>query len=184
MVLFAALTWAGQSCRNIYSQSGYALVDHAYKPSFFFYWSIGVVLHVNVEATLSTRLCSDVNKDTKYFRPTYFVKKPAFVHAVKPDSVKLLSSCFESTKYASINRRQVFFNLYFILVTVSFVMIASRQNSFINLILSLLKAFSKHSSWLCLIFEVLLAHDKRQFSDGMLKPLQASINENVLITCM
>ena len=67
---------------------------------------------------------------------------------------------------------------------VSFIMITSRQNSFINLILSLLQAFSKHSSWLCLIFEVLLAHDKRQFSDGMLKPLQASSNENVLITCM
>ena len=69
---------------------------------FFFYWSIGVVLHVNVEATLSTRLCSDLNKDTKYFRPTYFVKKPAFVYAEKPDSVKLLSSCFESTKCTSI----------------------------------------------------------------------------------
>jgi len=63
-------------------------------------------------------------------------------------------------------------------------MIASKQNIFISLILSLLQAFSKHSSWLCLIFEVLLAHDKRQFSDGMLKPLQASIDENVLITGM
>ena len=63
-------------------------------------------------------------------------------------------------------------------------MIASKQNILISLILSLLQAFSKYSSWLCLIFEVLLAHDKREFSDEMLKPFQASINENVLITCM
>ena len=30
---------------------------------------------------------SDLNKDTKYFRPTQFVKKPAFVYAGNHDSV-------------------------------------------------------------------------------------------------
>ena len=42
--------------------------------------------HVKVETTsLSTRQ-SDLNKDTKYFRPTQFVK-PAFVYAENHDSV-------------------------------------------------------------------------------------------------
>ena len=51
--------WASQSCGNIYSQSCYTLVDHAYKSLFFLNWSIGVVLHVKVETTtLSTRLAN------------------------------------------------------------------------------------------------------------------------------
>ena len=51
------------------------------------YWSISVVFHVKVETTsLSTRLCSELNKDTKYFRPMWFMKKPAFVYAENSDS--------------------------------------------------------------------------------------------------
>jgi len=69
-----------------------------------------LITHINlsffallVETTsLSTRLSPDLNKATKYFQPTYFVKKPAFVYAENPDSGKLLHSCFVSTKYASI----------------------------------------------------------------------------------
>ena len=105
MVLFLILTSTGESCRNVYSQSGYALVDHAYK-SFFTGRLASCYMSCNTQPTcqslnynLADKTC-ELNNDTKYFLPTFFAKKPEFDYAENPDSGKLRSTCFLSTKYA------------------------------------------------------------------------------------
>ena len=106
MVLFPILTSASESCRNVYSQSGYALVDHAYK-SFFTGCLASCYMSCNTQPTcqslnynLADKTC-ELNNDTKYFRPTYFVKKPEFVYAENPDPGMLRSMRFLCTKYVS-----------------------------------------------------------------------------------
>ena len=86
LLLFPSVTSAVESCRNVYSQSGYALVDHAYK-SFFTGRLASCYMSCNTQPTcqslnynLADKTC-ELNNDTKYFRPKYFVKKPAFVYA-------------------------------------------------------------------------------------------------------
>ncbi|XP_015760567.1 PREDICTED: uncharacterized protein LOC107339769 isoform X2 [Acropora digitifera] len=91
LLLFPSVTSAAESCRNVYSESGYALVDHAYKS--FFTGRLGsCYMSCNTQPTcqslnynLADKTC-ELNNDTKYFRPKYFVKKPAFVYAENPDS--------------------------------------------------------------------------------------------------
>ena len=117
LLLFPTVTSAGESCRNVYSQGGYALVDHAYK-SFFTGRLASCYMSCTTQPTcqslnynLADKTC-ELNNDTKYFRPKYFVKKPGFVYAENPDPSKLLSSCFLSTKYVSLTMHQ--FSLQFI----------------------------------------------------------------------
>ena len=97
LLLFPSVTSAAESCRNVYSESGYALVDHAYKS--FFTGRLGsCYMSCNNQPTcqslnynLADKTC-ELNNDTKYFRPKYFVKKPAFVYAENPDSGRLRHS--------------------------------------------------------------------------------------------
>ena len=91
LFLFPSVTSAVESCRNVYSQSGYALIHHAYK-SFFTRRLASCYMSCNTQPTcqslnynLADKTC-ELNNDTKYFRPKYFVKKPAFVYAENPDS--------------------------------------------------------------------------------------------------
>ncbi|XP_044182757.1 uncharacterized protein LOC122963385 [Acropora millepora] len=85
LLLFPSVTSAVESCRNVYSQSGYALVDHAYK-SFFTGRLASCYMSCNsLNYNLADKTC-ELNNDTKYFRPKYFVKKPTFVYAENPDS--------------------------------------------------------------------------------------------------
>ena len=86
LLLFPSVTSAVESCRNVYSQSGYALVDHAYK-SYFTGRLASCYMSCNSQPTcqslnynLADKTC-ELNNDTKYFRPKYFVKKPTFVYA-------------------------------------------------------------------------------------------------------
>ncbi|XP_074609607.1 uncharacterized protein LOC141863815 [Acropora palmata] len=91
LLLFPSVTSPAESCRNVYSESGYALVDHAYKS--FFTGRLGsCYMSCNTQPTcqslnynLADKTC-ELNNDTKSFRPKYFVKKPAFVYAENPDS--------------------------------------------------------------------------------------------------
>ncbi|XP_029201480.2 uncharacterized protein LOC114965923 [Acropora millepora] len=91
LLLFPSVTSAVESCRNVYSQSGYALIHHAYK-SFFTRRLASCYMSCNTQPTcqslnynLADKTC-ELNNDTKYYRPKYFVKKPAFVYAENPDS--------------------------------------------------------------------------------------------------
>ncbi|XP_015760564.1 PREDICTED: uncharacterized protein LOC107339768 isoform X2 [Acropora digitifera] len=91
LFLFPSVTSAVESCRNVYSQSGYALIHHAYK-SFFTRRLASCYMSCNTQPTcqslnynLADKTC-ELNNDIKYFRPKYFVKKPAFVYAENPDS--------------------------------------------------------------------------------------------------
>ena len=119
LLLFPSVTSAAESCRNVYSESGYALVDHAYKS--FFTGRLGSChMSCNTQPTcqslnynLADKTC-ELNNDTKYFRPKYFVKKPAFVYAENPDSGRLRLSFFLSPKYASVTVHQFHCTLVFI----------------------------------------------------------------------
>ena len=119
LLLFPSVTSAAESCRNVYSESGYALVDHAYK-SFFTRRLASCYMSCNTQPTcqslnynLADKTC-ELNNDTKYFRPKYFVKKPAFVYAENPDSGRLRHSFFLSPKYASVTVHQFHCTLVFI----------------------------------------------------------------------
>ena len=110
-LLFPSVTSAVESCRNVYSQSGYALVDHAYK-SFFTGRLASCYMSCNSQPTcqslnynLADKTC-ELNNDTNYFRPKYFVKKPAFVYAENPDSGRLQYSFFLHTKCVSLTMHQ------------------------------------------------------------------------------
>ena len=109
LLIFPTITSAGESCRNVYSQSVYALVDHAYK-SFFTGRLASCYMSCNTQPTCQSlnynpvdKTC-ELNNDTKYFRPTYFVKNPEFVYAENPDSGKffLIHETW-ITQYASIS---------------------------------------------------------------------------------
>ena len=99
LLLFPSVTSAAESCRNVYSESGHALVDHAYK-SFFTRRLASCYMSCNTQPTcqslnykIADKTC-ELNNDTKYFRPKYFVRKPAFVYAENLDSGRLQHSFF------------------------------------------------------------------------------------------
>ena len=119
LFLFPSVTSAVESCRNAYSQSGYALIHHAYK-SFFTRRLASCYMSCNTQPTcqslnynLADKTC-ELNNDTKYYRPKYFVKKPAFVYAENPDSGRLRHSFFLSLKYASVTVHQFQCTLVFV----------------------------------------------------------------------
>ena len=119
LLLFPSVTSAAESCTNVYSESGYALVDHAYK-SFFTGRLASCYMSCNTQPTcqslnynVADKTC-ELNNDTKYFRPKHFVKKPAFVYAENPDSGRLRHSFFLHTKYASLTVHQFHCTLVFI----------------------------------------------------------------------
>ena len=88
---FRALVWAGESCKQQYSEYGFALVDHVYR-SFFADRLVSCYMSCSMQPArqslnynLSDKTC-EFNNDTKYFRPKYFVEKPTNVYADNPDS--------------------------------------------------------------------------------------------------
>ena len=111
LFLFPFVTSAVESCRNVYSQSGYALIHHTYK-SFFTGRLASCYMSCNTQPTcqslnynLADKTC-ELNNDTKYFRPKYFVKKPVFIYAENPDSGWLRYSFFLHTTYVSLTMHQ------------------------------------------------------------------------------
>ena len=94
-VLFSALLWTGgESCSNgVYPESGFALVDHAFKS---LHVDNLVSCYISCTAQPSCQSLNydpgdktcQLNNDTKYFRPKYFVEKPTFVYAENPSSGK------------------------------------------------------------------------------------------------
>ena len=108
LMLFRALTWAGQPCTNgVFPESGFALLDHVYK-SFHVDHLVSCFMSCTAEPACQSLNYDPVdencelNNDTKHFRPKYFVKRPAFIYAENPDAGKLHCKCFLFTEYASI----------------------------------------------------------------------------------
>lgn len=92
LMLFRALTWAGEPCTNgVFLESGFALLDHVYK-SFYVHHLVSCFMSCTAEAACQSLNYNPVddncelNKDTKHFRPKYFVKRPAFIYAENPDA--------------------------------------------------------------------------------------------------
>ena len=90
-LLFHTLVWAGESCNKSNSENGFALVDHVYR-SFFADRLVSCYMSCTTQPTcqslnynLADKSC-EFNNDTKYYRPKYFVEKPAYVYADNPDS--------------------------------------------------------------------------------------------------
>ena len=107
-MLFRALTWAGELCTNgVFPESGFALLDHVYK-SFHVHHLVSCFMSCTAEPACQSLNYNPVdyncelNNDTKYFRPKYFVKRPAFTYAENPFCGKLQCKCFLFTEYASI----------------------------------------------------------------------------------
>ena len=80
-----------QSCKNHVSEHRFALVDHIYK-SFTADRLATCYIACNTQPAcqslnynLADKTC-EFNNDTKYFRPSYYVKKYTFVYADNPDS--------------------------------------------------------------------------------------------------
>ena len=90
-LLFRPLVRAGESCNSNNSENGFALVDHVYR-SFFADRLVSCYMSCSMQPAcqslnynLADKTC-EFNNDTKYFRPKYFVEKPAYVYADNPDS--------------------------------------------------------------------------------------------------
>ncbi|XP_015760568.1 PREDICTED: uncharacterized protein LOC107339770 [Acropora digitifera] len=90
-LLFHTLVCAGESCNKSNSEYGFALVDHVYR-SFFADRLVSCYMSCTTQPAcqslnynLADKTC-EFNNDTKYFRPKYFVEKPAYVYADNPDS--------------------------------------------------------------------------------------------------
>ncbi|XP_044181596.1 uncharacterized protein LOC122962518 [Acropora millepora] len=90
-LLFPSSTWAGESCKNDYSEYGFALTDHAYESirvdrliSCYMACSMQPACQ-SLNYNLADKTC-DLNNDTKYYRPKYFVEKPTSVYAENRDS--------------------------------------------------------------------------------------------------
>ena len=96
LLLFPSSTWAGESCKNDYSEYGFALIDHAYESirvdrliSCYMACSMQPACQ-SLNYNLADKTC-DLNNDTKYYRPKYFVEKPTSVYAENRDSGKLFA---------------------------------------------------------------------------------------------
>ena len=108
LMLFRALTWAGELCTNgVFPEGGFALLDHVFK-TFHVHHMVSCFMSCIAERACQSlnynpvdRTC-ELNNDTKYFRAKYFVERPAFTYAENPDSDKLQCKCFLFTEYASI----------------------------------------------------------------------------------
>ena len=97
LLLFPSSTWAGESCKNDYSEYGFALTDHAYESirvdrliSCYMACSMQPACQ-SLNYNLADKTC-DLNNDTKYYRPKYFVEKPTSVYAENRDSGKLFAT--------------------------------------------------------------------------------------------
>ena len=108
LMLFRALSWAGEPCTTgVYPESGFALLDHVYK-SFHVHHLVSCFMSCTAEPACKSLNYNPVdyncelNNDTKYFRPKYFVKRPAFTYAENPYCGKLQCKCFLFTQCASI----------------------------------------------------------------------------------
>ena len=97
VMFFSALLWAkGESCSNgVYPESGFALVDHVFK-SLQVDHLVSCYISCSKQPScqslnynLGDKTCQ-LNNDTKYFQPKYFVEKPTFVYADNPSSGKFL----------------------------------------------------------------------------------------------
>ena len=96
-LFFLSSTRVGESCKNDYSEHGFALIDHAYESirvdrliSCYMACSIQPACQ-SLNYNLADKTC-DLNNDTKYYRPKYFVEKPTFVYAENRDSGKLFAA--------------------------------------------------------------------------------------------
>lgn len=85
---------AGMSCTDHLSEHGFALVDHVYN-SFSTDHLLACFIVCNMQPAcqsfnydLADKTCQ-LNNNTKYFRPEYFVEKGSSVYADNPDSGKL-----------------------------------------------------------------------------------------------
>ena len=85
---------AGRSCTDHLSEHGFALVDHVYN-SFSTDHLFACFIACNMQPAcqsfnydLADKTCQ-LNNNTKYFRPEYFVEKGSSVYADNPDSGKL-----------------------------------------------------------------------------------------------
>ena len=150
LMLFRAVTWAGEPCTNgVFPESGFALLDHVFK-SFHVHYLVSCFMSCTAEPGCQSLNYNPVNEncelnnDTKYFRPKYFVKRPAFIYAENPDAGKLQCKCSLFTEYASICNT--------FLCTSSLFLVNETALS-VNLILSLLQPFSMHSN--CFILSYL-----------------------------
>ena len=90
------LSSVGESCKNDYSEYGFALTDHAYESirvdrliSCYMACSMQPACQ-SLNYNLADKTC-DLNNDTKYYRPKYFVEKPTSVYAENRDSGKLFA---------------------------------------------------------------------------------------------
>ncbi|XP_074628969.1 uncharacterized protein LOC141886644 [Acropora palmata] len=90
-LFFLSSTRVGESCKNDYSEHGFALIDHAYESirvdrliSCYMACSMQPACQ-SLNYNLADKTC-DLNNDTKYYRPKYFVEKPTFVYAENRDS--------------------------------------------------------------------------------------------------
>ena len=95
--LFLSSTWAGESCKNDYSEYGFALTDHAYESirvdrliSCYMACSMQPACQ-SLNYNVADKTC-ELNNDTKYYRPKYFVEKPTFVYAENRDSGRLFAT--------------------------------------------------------------------------------------------
>ncbi|XP_015748430.1 PREDICTED: uncharacterized protein LOC107328208 isoform X1 [Acropora digitifera] len=93
VMFFSALLWTkGESCSNgVYPESGFALVDHVFK-SLHVDHLVSCYISCTAQPSCQSlnynpgdKTCQ-LNNDTKYFRPKYFVVKPTFVYAENPSS--------------------------------------------------------------------------------------------------
>ena len=91
------LSSVGESCKNDYSEYGFALTDHAYESirvdrliSCYMACSMQPACQ-SLNYNLADKTC-DLNNDTKYYRPKYFVEKPTSVYAENRDSGKLFGT--------------------------------------------------------------------------------------------
>ena len=100
LMLLPATQWAGKPCRkDTLSEYFFVLVAHVYK-SFFADRLVSCYMSCTTQAgcqslnyNLAGQIC-EINNDTKYYRPKYFVEKPTFVYADNPDSGKFESFFF------------------------------------------------------------------------------------------
>ena len=96
-LLYLSSTRTGESCKTDYSEYGFALTDHAYESirvdrliSCYTACSMQPACQ-SLNYNLADKTC-ELNNDTKYFRPKYFVEKPTFVYAENRDSGKLFAT--------------------------------------------------------------------------------------------
>ena len=95
VMFFSAVLWTGgESCSDgVYPESGFALVDHVFK-SLHVDHLVSCYISCTAQPSCQSlnynaddKTCQ-LNNDTKYFRPKYFVEKPTFVYAENPSSGK------------------------------------------------------------------------------------------------